>query len=263
MNCPAIQRYLLRVENPNRVSARVRDHLEGCPSCQAWHHGLVQIENDVLLLPIESSEAKSAFMQKFVRGTVGVPSVTARSWLPWQARERARRKLAFAASLAAALLLFALGWWIVQRAKDSPAVQEKAQPESIVKWRQDVDGKLARAKTPRARLDIYRETVNHLSKALSKKEEAMSGDELASFVDVFDETVVRGGMVAEAEKLSPALSPAERKEIFTPLVEKLEELSAEAKYRARYREGTDALQLTKLALAAENGARKLGNLIEA
>ncbi len=117
MKCPVVKRYLCRLENPERPCQAVRDHLIHCGGCRKVQEGLLQLENQVRLLPIPESDAKLPFLSLFRGGRVGKAPVTDRHWLSWQVRDRARRKLALAASLAAGIVLFAIGWFILQHTK--------------------------------------------------------------------------------------------------------------------------------------------------
>src|SRR5262249_43844144 len=104
MKCPVVKRYLFRLENPDRPCQAVRDHLSRCAPCHALHAGLLKMEHDVRLLQVPHSATKESFVRQFQSGTLGSPKSVKEGWLPWQLRDRASRKLALAASLAAAIV---------------------------------------------------------------------------------------------------------------------------------------------------------------
>jgi hypothetical protein len=119
VNCTLLQRWLLAAEQPTQPSAEVQSHLTQCPTCRAWQHRLVQLEQQITQIPIPPSTAKAALLRR-IRGTEadGAPRPAVVEGLTiWRhsskpgAKERGLRKLSLAFALAAALLVFALAWW--------------------------------------------------------------------------------------------------------------------------------------------------------
>src|ERR1700730_10031791 len=112
MNCSQCQRQLLEEHSGPDVDA----HLAECLACRQWHKMLLQIENQVSLLPVPESTRKLQLQEELIHGPtppatipmprpavvpLPVPSTRPFIRIPW-------RKLAVSAgSLAAAGVLIA------------------------------------------------------------------------------------------------------------------------------------------------------------
>jgi hypothetical protein len=119
VNCTVIQRRLLSAEQPEQPPGDIKGHLAQCPSCRAWQRRLVQMERFVPQLPVPPSTTKEQFLQRIVgpnlpaadQPAIADPAALWRSTLAPGPKERGKRKLSLAFSLAASLLVFALAWW--------------------------------------------------------------------------------------------------------------------------------------------------------
>src|SRR4051794_32252883 len=123
MNCAAIQRSLLSCERPEQPPLEVCRHLVGCDACRDCQRRLVEVEQQLPLLPVPPSTGREAFVARVRAGEVPVagrsgvlPLWLQRSRPPL--KERGLKKLALAFALAAALSAFALGWWAWPHAVD-------------------------------------------------------------------------------------------------------------------------------------------------
>src|SRR3954465_14591209 len=65
MNCDVTRRRLLAAERPERPPLEAKRHLAGCPACRAWHHALVDLEQQVPALPAPPFAAKGRLVSLF------------------------------------------------------------------------------------------------------------------------------------------------------------------------------------------------------
>jgi len=132
MNCELVQRRLLAAESPEQPPADVRRHLAACPACRAWQRRLAQAEQQLPYLATPPSERKD----RVVRLILNAPNPAAHArtgagygrgaWSNTTARERGLRKAALAIAMAAALVVFALAWWLL--GQPTPAPQPPSHP---------------------------------------------------------------------------------------------------------------------------------------
>jgi hypothetical protein len=250
MKCPVIKRYLLRLENPDRPCQAVRDHLSRCPACRSTQEGLLQLENEVRLLPLPESDAKVPFLRNFRGGKIGASPAADRHWLPWQVRDRARRKLALAASLAAGIVLFAIGWGILHRTRE-PGPKPTPQP-SVQSLQLQRD--LSTARSNSERIKVYSSHLKSLD--LLKVAKESSDEELSETVSFYQGDFLPG-LLAEAKEV-----PEEnRKEMLASLAVQLESKAGEADYAARYQNDSKAEKLRTFAVAARKGAADVRSLM--
>src|SRR5262245_39138817 len=124
MNCEQCQRRLLCVEKPGSAELAAEAHLAECAVCREFQRHLLQIEANVLRLPVPPSKKKERFLER-IRGqhvqglerpaqvaTVSVPleSVPLES-VPLPTR-RWRPRMAWVSLTAAAVVLVAFGLWL-------------------------------------------------------------------------------------------------------------------------------------------------------
>jgi predicted anti-sigma-YlaC factor YlaD len=106
MTCDHVREQLLACETLEPPGASLSAHLRECPACREWLRQLVRLERQLPQIPVEVPPVPAALFEALELRPGRLPSATlARS------REGARGKAALASSLAAALLLFAVGWW--------------------------------------------------------------------------------------------------------------------------------------------------------
>jgi hypothetical protein len=257
MKCPVVQRYLLRLEHPDRPCQSVRDHLSHCPACRKAHAGLRQLEGEVRHLPVPESNAKAPFVQQFRGAMIGKSPTRERNWLPWQVRDRARRKLALAASLAAGIVLFAIGWAVLHRATNSvkPSAPLTAGARERQKLQHDLNRSLARAHSDTERLDVYSSRLKSLD--LQKLAEKSTEEELTEIVGFYRTEFMEGLLKTAAD-----LPAEERKDALISLATQLVAVAVDADNAVPYCEDeAKADQLRILASAARQGASDLRALV--
>jgi predicted anti-sigma-YlaC factor YlaD len=120
MTCDRVREQLLACETPERPGATLSAHLRECPACQVWLRRLVRLERQLPQVPVEVPPVPAALFEALELRPTRLPSAT-----PARSREGARGKAALASSLAAALLLFAIGWWAWPYLGSGPATQQR------------------------------------------------------------------------------------------------------------------------------------------
>jgi hypothetical protein len=127
MSCISIRQRLLASERPDRPAADAARHVAGCPDCRAWLRRLVRLEQRLSLVPVPPSVPPPALLAMLrsapADALVKTPALL-RAVRP--RAEGGRQKLALAFSLAAALVVFAIGWSIW------PHIQPPNRPTEVV-----------------------------------------------------------------------------------------------------------------------------------
>src|SRR5438445_6973242 len=111
MKCKIVQRRRSSMSQPERVSANLRAHLAHCAACREGHSQLILLKRNVPRLPIPASNGKSRLLcrllaEKRCQEPFRAPAAASNSY------RSPKRFLTpfFVPSVAAALLLIALGW---------------------------------------------------------------------------------------------------------------------------------------------------------
>lgn len=140
MNCTIIQRRLLGAEDAAHPPDEVQSHLDGCTGCREWHALLLQMEQNIALLPVPTSNSRAEFLQRLlhtpVAGSVNGTGPPLKIRVPELVQRRSNRKLNTAlrdwmpvAGAAAALLLIVFGWLeFVQPPKQPVGARVAAAP---------------------------------------------------------------------------------------------------------------------------------------
>jgi hypothetical protein len=248
MNCDLLQRRLLNLERPDRPPAEVQAHLAGCPSCREWQRRLVRLEQRVALLPVPASTAKGAFVAR-LRACPRTPTTRSPNGAGnrGQRRERALKKLAFATSLAAGLVLFAFIWWALQWSRP-----ERGTPGDLLTQLVQHDVDLAKADTPSNRLKALGAMANDLqahAEPLCRQEYA---DDLAELAGWYKQVVAalplqaRGLANGDPEKLARRLEQSGRdteelaRNVPAPCAGSLHDMASAAQDAARRLAGPEA-----------------------
>jgi hypothetical protein len=212
MNCQIIQRRLLGAEDPEHLSVQVQAHVDACSACREWLARLVQVEQNVRLLPVPQTQARAAFVQQLLRTETSQatpPPVT----VPDRSRARTPRPKPVirripnpaasnpgipvpwrfaAAVMAASLLLFAFAWWTVRETRVGPQVVEKPRPDPLVASLVKHNLKLASAKEPGERAA----ELKAIDDELIRERQTLDGDadtnELVADFDNWHHSVVAG-----------------------------------------------------------------------
>jgi hypothetical protein len=203
MNCTTIQRRLLGSERPDQPSGEVRQHLAECPACRAWQSQLVQIEKQIPLLPAPPSNARERVLRKILEA----PAPAARTHTPVRPmprlaplgvriKERGLQKMALAFALAAALVVFAIGWWAWPHQDDSGLTARVVDSLQIRRTR--LDQQLAILKTPGARVEALAELADQLH---HEARDYLADGERLALVAQFYEQVVREDLLTHARQV--------------------------------------------------------------
>ncbi|HZT78615.1 MAG TPA: hypothetical protein VFA26_00215 [Gemmataceae bacterium] len=265
MNCKAVQRHLLRAEEPARPPAAVAAHLTGCPACRAWHERLVRIERAVPRLPVPASSARVDLIRDVLYSPAFAPPVVPAAnghkhdvVHGWQRKERGLRKVAFAFALAAGLLLCAVGLviWQVQQTR---LTHTRARPvtlaEELARW----EPRLANARTPRERVELLAGVTDKLRGEAKRLARAGSADELKGVAQLYDRAV-REELLRQAE----AVPAEERAGLLAPVVRQLTDAESEATRLASAEDTPEAARehLRVVASAARDGRDQLRGLLK-
>lgn len=273
MTCEQLQHYILGLEVPARPEcADARQHLLACPSCRDWQRQLVQLERAVPLLAIPPSEAaRSELMRRILasreparpeaekQSRRSVAMILGSLILDPHASPRRRVGAGLVAGLAAAAILFTVGWlvWLTGQTDHrqlAGATERKAPPDPLVAALDKRGLKLAEDASPRQRVEAMARAAEALfadSRAVARRDKDDNLDELAQLYD----QVVRDGLVPRA-KLLP---PEERRLVLAPIADRLSEARSEA-LALRQTEGLEEgarAALDRIAAAAAEGSEWL------
>ncbi len=271
MNCDVCQRRLLATANPAAPSREVRKHLARCASCRAFQSRLRRIEHNLPALPVPSTRGKKRFLARFLgrpeTAPRPAPTTTPTLPLPWWRRQSVLRAVG---AVAAAVLIGCgvyLGVWLARSvplpgpnepvAKEEPPVPD----QDLVARLLDCDLRLAKAGTPRQRV----ETLAELADTLHRESRALSqGDgvqELQALARLY-ERVIEEGMVRRAKEVPAG---QERREALAPIVAQLAQAEREARQlaeRLAQKSARSSDSLRQIAAAAKVGDRQLRGLME-
>jgi hypothetical protein len=218
MNCARLQQSVLASDRPEQPTLAFQQHLAQCPSCQAWHQLLVAAERDIPLLPVPASQARARFVQQLRAGEPLIASSRLREtsagnerqaprsiWLEPRkplVKERGLRKLAVAFSLAAALAVFALGFWAWPRGEKA-SVQTDPIAAELKDRRQLRDQRLAVVQTPRERVKVLADIADTLHHELLALVRSADSERLTMLARFYGE-VVRDGLLFHAGQVPAA-----------------------------------------------------------
>jgi hypothetical protein len=267
MNCDVVQRRLLGVEDPAQPPEELAAHLTMCGSCRDWQSHLLHLEEHVPLLPVPASRGKSRMLRRLLRETVAkgdtvtataAPTLSTSPLTASPAIVPLRNPCWVAAGLAAAVLLVIFGAWKAGKheAPDKPVVPvAKAPPEPLVATLVRRDARLARAESPRERLEILADLAEDLHTEAYSLAEAATGDDLADLAKLYEQ-VLRDGIVRQAG----LLSAAERSTVLKPIAARLAG-AAKTLDRLAQRMPPEYVQpLVQMAAAARDVNSRLGQL---
>ena len=222
MNCEAVQKDLLGSERPNRPSSSASAHLAKCTACREWLQRLIQLEGAVALLPIPPAEAaRSALVRRVLTGdglrrSKPAPKPTANgqparrpsiarvvgSWImDPHSSPRRRAAAGLVAGMAAALLLFVMGWlvWDASRPERQVAVTATERGPSVP----TLAAALERYKIRTNETASLSDRVTAMAKAADDlrnlaNENVRAEDELIALADLYAR-VIKEGIVQPAD----------------------------------------------------------------
>jgi hypothetical protein len=205
MTCDVVQKRLLACDRPDLPPVDLKGHLVACPVCRAWHRRLVRLEQQIPTLPVPPSQTRQAFLQRLITEPVRPESPApvmpqlVRFTPPGPSRkERGLQKMAVAFALAAAMLLFAVGWWVWQR----PAAARIGSTEAARALDRDLNDRLndrlARSGTPQLGVKNMAELAEELRQEVVDRVE--DAEQLAILARFYAE-VVRTHLLRYANEL--------------------------------------------------------------
>lgn len=190
MNCETFQRLMLWSEDPQDVPGELQAHYDGCGACREWQSRLVQIEQNVGLLPVPASTGLPAFLERLQSEPptlsepetteVNTEALTRPARQPERPRLRLRtfslRQLGFPSQnpevrrqqyvgigVAASLLFFMVAGFALFRPGDQPpAVAQKPAPDPLVAGLMQSNLNLAVAETDQKRAEALVQMAGEL-----------------------------------------------------------------------------------------------------
>jgi hypothetical protein len=220
MNCELVRRRLLGSDSPGQPSADVGRHLVACPACRAWQRRLAQAEQQLPLLDTPPSERKAHVIHLILNAPTpaavvgGEAGYVRTPWSNTTTRERGLRKAALAISMAAALVVFALAWWLL--GQPTPAPQPQLHP--VMRELNKERDKLF-AEAPSGSLKRVEVSANFAERLVQQDVVAAQNDpEKLRQVATFYAKFVRGDFAASVRQAAPQLS----KDQLKALAEQLE-----------------------------------------
>lgn len=229
MNCEVLQRRLLSSERPDRPSADSAAHLADCAACREWLMRLLQMERALPYLPVPAAEAaRSALVRRILaqktaksRGTTERrrPSIAMvlGSWImDPHASPRRRAAAGLVAGVAAALLLFVIGWLVLEGGNNPGPVKvpDKAVDPLVLELRRH-KVEVTDTKNPRDRLTAMANAADELRGHVVVR--AGGDEELIALATLYTRVLEEGVVKAAA-----ALADEDRREILEPICKNLD-----------------------------------------
>jgi hypothetical protein len=277
MTCDATRRRLLAAERPAHPPLEVKRHLAGCAACRAWHHALVDLEQQASALPAPPFAGKARLAALFrtpapaprpAAGPAPAPlpllRVVRPAPLETPAKERGLRKAALAVALAAAVVLLAVGLWSWPRpaGPSGPPVAQAPRPLENIRVRHA--GRMTLARTPRQKVEALADFADDLH-AEARRLAREPGDGSRDLGDVTGDyvRVVGVELMASAEAVPAGERPAVLRPVAAQLAEtesRVERLLAELAPPGA--SVAAAGPLRDIASASREGDRRLRRLID-
>lgn len=266
MKCKVVQRRLLSITNPEHVPANLRSHLARCGACREWHNQLIILERHIPVLPIPSSRGKAKLMRHLLREEVTagnstnpppqtlLDSPTATIYDRPLNKSRSRSLIL---GVAAALLLIALGWLGLQSWLETTLARpSKPVADALLASLVERDLRLARAGTPRERIEILADVAEDLHGETNALARAASQEELTALANLYDE-VVRQGILKQAQ----ALPSGDRRRTLEPISLRMAQMASRVEQLVRELPAEFAKPLQAIAATAREAHRQLCALL--
>ncbi len=267
MNCEVCQRQLLSGESPESPTAAAAAHVADCAACREWLLRLAQLERAVPYLPVPPSEAaRSALMRRILsqkEGPAPEPCERRRrsiamvlgSWvMDPHASPRRRVAAGLVTGVAAALLLFVIGWVVWyggNQPNPGPAPKAPVDPLVLELRRLKIDAD--ETTNPSDRVKVMASAAKELRGRAGSR--AGSDAELTQLAELYTRVVNEGIM-----KTVEGLSPEERRSLPASIAAEFEEADTDWR-RLSQQTGLSGRAIKALegaALAARNGKAQLG-----
>jgi hypothetical protein len=232
MNCQVVQNKILALPDPRLIPDSLRQHVAGCPACQAWAKQAARLEAllEQLPTPLAPADKKDAMIGDL---TSPRPIITRPPATPAPRREPRespvltflRRNAAVVGGLAAAVLVAVGVWWLFP--KNGPKPETVMPEDPFLKRIVQRDLQLAKAATPAERLRALGGLADDLSAQARGLARVAGANELNDLARWYDKAV-KDGVVNQVEKLPVhAMPPEEEQKLRQELAAKLGETAAE------------------------------------
>jgi hypothetical protein len=269
VNCSIIQRRLLAAEQPDQPAAEVKSHLSECATCRAWQRRLVQMERQIAAMPVPPSTAKVKLLRRIlspsaIPNEAVRPAATQQPPLPWPAqkpgpKERGLRKMSVAFALAAALLVFALGWWAWPH--NQPRVTtEPASLTRIQRQQKKLDERLAKVLLVDAPRERFLKLADLAEEVHGEARQMVDNADELDLWARFYTRVVREHLLVQARQLPPADRPAVLDRIALSL-QRTESAATSLATKLKATSPNSAASFDRIALAARQGEEDLRALV--
>jgi hypothetical protein len=225
MTCQTLHRWLLEAEPRRRMPAELRAHVADCPRCQRLQHYLRRIEQNLALVPVPPTTARSAFLREFL-APAGPPIVAA----PVVAPPPARSWRYLAAVAAAVLVLIGSGviFYALRPDAETVAPAPVARRPQLLDNLLERDLRLAQATTQRERVEALADLADDLHGETQFLTLEANPTDLDTLARLYAQ-VVREGIVPRARDL-PA---AQRRSVLVRIAERLLETASAADRRSK------------------------------
>jgi hypothetical protein len=255
MSCEATRRQLLNAEHPDRPVPALRPHLAECASCRDWLFNLTEIESRVPYLHVSPSDSAKARLLKQLRETPLVPESmrVVAPVLPFTPpKERGLRKLAVALSLAAAVVLLAVGLSVWPRHGARPEPVATVRVDTVNRMRELRDRRLAKAQTPREKVEVLAEFADDLLQGVREPNSLPALERLEMLAGLYEDTVGK-----ELLTQASAVPPGEQRALLPRLASELGRIESEFSRLAAASGPDEAAPLRRIAAAARDSDRRL------
>lgn len=268
MTCQTIQNRVLALPDPRQLPENLREHVAGCPGCQAWWKQAVRLDRFLEQLPAPPAPAdkKAAMLDELAAaGPVirSIPAVDRGTGRPVFVKLFAVPGVKYAVGLAAAVLI-AVGGWMAFRTDKGPPIAQPSSPrdpflEKIVKR----NVALAQTKAPDERMVALAGLADDLSAETRGLARIADQDDLRELSGLFQK-VVNDGIVRQAERLPPhALTPTQKQALLEKLSATLDGAKQQADQAARESPPHAQPALKTISDTARDGQTKLKALLGA
>jgi hypothetical protein len=258
MSCEATRRHLLTAERPDSPPPALGPHLAECAACRDWLRNLTELEARVPLLPVPASDAAKDRLLKQLREAAPTPEPlrVVAPVLPFTPpKERGLRKASLAVALAAAVVLLAVGLSVWPRSisgPETPVARPQADARALIRGVRDE--RMAKARTPRDRLEVLAEFADDLLREVLQSDALPPTERLELLAQVYEETV-RENLLEQARLLAPDV----RRKLLPRVASELGRTESEFSRLAAAAPDAKA-HLERIAAAARDGDRELRRL---
>ena len=267
MTCQTIQNRVLALPDPRQLPENLREHIAGCPGCQAWWKQAVRLDRLLEQLPAPPAPAdkKAAMLDELaaagpvIRSIPAVERGTGRSVF---VKLLAVPGVRYAAGLAAAVLI-AVGGWMAFRPTKQPEVAVPSPRDPFLDKIVKRNVALAQTKAPDERMVALAGLADDLSAETRGLARIADQDDLRELSGLFQK-VVNDGIVRQAERLPPhALTPTQKQALLEKLSTTLDGARQQADQAARESPPHAQPALRTISDTARDGQTKLKAILGA